>query len=164
VLLGGDTRRKPFRREDAMKLADQLDALRGRVGGSLLVTPSRRTSTTVVAALGARYISDQTVRIWDGQPPNPYLAILALSDQLVVTSDSISMISEALATTAPVSIFRLPGGARHERFVDNLLAKGLVAGLEAPAPVFGRSAIDATSFVAETVRRFLLLRTSESGH
>lgn len=155
LLLGGATRRKPFKDADAVRLMDQLDALRGRIGGSLLVTPSRRTPATLVAALGARYLSDRTVRIWDGQHPNPYLAILALSDRLVVTSDSVSMISEALATTAPVSIFRLPGGARHERFIDNLLAKNLVAGLEASAPVPNRTAIDATPLVADAVRRLL---------
>ena len=152
VLLGGSTRRSPFAYEDAVRLADQLDALRGKVGGSLLVTPSRRTPEAVVAALGARYLADQTVRIWDGGPPNPYLAILALADRLVVTSDSVSMISEALATTAPVSIFRLPGGQRHARFVDNLLAKGLASPLESATAAARRPAIDANPLVVAAVR------------
>jgi mitochondrial fission protein ELM1 len=156
VLLGGATRRRSFRYEDALRLADQLDALRARIGGSLLVTPSRRTPAMVVATLGARYLSDQTVRIWDGAPPNPYLPLLALSDRLVVTSDSVSMISEALATTAAVSIFRLSSSPRHERFVDNLMAKALVTSLEGEAPVSGRAAIDATPLAAESVRRLLL--------
>ena len=73
VLLGGATRRRPFTYEDAVRLADQLDALRGRIGGSLLVTPSRRTPAHVTAALGARYLSDRSVQIWDEGPPNPYL-------------------------------------------------------------------------------------------
>ena len=155
VLLGGTTRRRPFSDQDAVRLADQLDALRDRIGGSLLVTPSRRTPASLVAALGARYLSDRTVRIWDGELPNPYLTILAMSDNLVVTSDSVSMISEALATTAPVFIFHLAGGPRHLRFVDNLIARGLVTPLDRPATPAVRPAIDATLRVAEAVRRLL---------
>lgn len=155
VLLGGSTRRKPFRQEDATRLADQLDALRARTGGSLLITPSRRTPAAVVATLGARYLGDGTVRIWDGAAPNPYLPILALADRLVVTSDSVSMISEALATTAPVSIFVLPGSARHATFVDNLMRKGLAGALDGPPPPPGRPALDATPDVVAEVRRLL---------
>ena len=155
VLLGGATRRRPFSHEDAVRLADQLDALRDRIGGSLLVTPSRRTPDVLVAALGARYLSDQTVRIWDGDLPNPYLAILAMSDNLVVTSDSVSMISEALATTAPVFVFHLAGSPRHLSFIENLVVRSLVTPLDRPASSSSRPAIDATSFVAESVRRLL---------
>jgi hypothetical protein len=155
VLLGGATRKRPFSHEDALRLADQLDVLRARIGGSLLVTPSRRTPASLVSALGARYLADQTVRIWDGDPPNPYLTILAQSDNLVVTSDSVSMISEALATTAPVLVFQLAGSPRHLRFADNLIRRGLVTPLDRPATLSARPAINATPMVAESVRRML---------
>jgi len=155
VLLGGATRHRPFTYDDAMRLADQLDALRSRIGGSLLVTPSRRTPDHVTAVLGGRYLSDQTVRIWDSGPPNPYLTILSQSDRLVVTSDSVSMISEALATTAPVLVFNLPGSPRHLRFVDNLIAKSLVGPLDGIHAPPRRAAVDATPSVVEAVRRLL---------
>lgn len=155
VLVGGATRSRPFRPQDAARLADQLDALRVLIGGSLLITPSRRTPPEVVAILGARYAADPTVVIWDGKPPNPYLPMLAMSDRLVVTSDSVSMISEALATEAPVSVFRLTASPRHELFVENLIAKGLVSPLEAPSATGHRAAIDATPVVAEAVRQLL---------
>jgi mitochondrial fission protein ELM1 len=155
VLLGGATRRKPFSEADGLRLADQLDALRARVGGSLLITPSRRTPAEVTAALRARYAADPAVFLWDGAAPNPYLPILAMADRLVVTSDSVSMLSEALASTAPVSVFRVSGGARHERFVENLLDRALVTPLEADGPAARRPAIDATPRVAEAVRRLL---------
>lgn len=158
VLLGGATRKRPFGYEDALRLADQLDALRDRIGGSLLITPSRRTPANLVAALGARYLSDQTVRIWDGDLPNPYLVILAMSDNLVVTSDSVSMISEALATTAPVFVFQLPGSARHLSFVNNLIDRGLVSTLDRPAHHCVRPPVDATALVAESVRQLLSRR------
>jgi mitochondrial fission protein ELM1 len=155
VLLGGSTYRREFAQDDAERLADQLDALRREVGGSLLITPSRRTPGAVVAALGARYLDDPTVRIWDGEPPNPYLPILALADRLVVTSDSVSMISEALATTAPVAIFSLPMGRRHGRFVEALADKKLVTMLGEAMPAGPRAPVDATPVAADAVRRLL---------
>jgi mitochondrial fission protein ELM1 len=152
VLLGGSTRRTPFTLKDAHRLADELDALRAsNDGGSLLITPSRRTPVAVVDLLRARYAADPTVFLWAGDQPNPYLPILALADQLVVTSDSISMISEALAAEARVWIFNVTGGPRHARFVENLLAKGLVASLGAtPAPE--RGVVDSTPHIAAILR------------
>ena len=41
--------------------------------------------------------------------------MLALADAIVVTMDSVSMISEAVATTAPVMLARLPGRSRRKR-------------------------------------------------
>jgi uncharacterized protein len=155
VLLGGSTKRHPFGIEDAARLADQLDGLRQDLGGSLLITPSRRTPPAVLALLGARYLSDQTVRIWDGGGPNPYVGILAMADSLVATSDSISMTSEALATNARVYVFHLQGGRRHEYFIANLMAKGLVTPLDARATRRPRAAIDATPIAAEAVLRLL---------
>jgi hypothetical protein len=155
VLLGGSTYRRGFTHEDAQRLADQLDVLRRDVGGSLLITPSRRTPDAVTAALGARYRGDPTVRIWDGAQPNPYLAILALADRLVVTSDSVSMISEALATTAPVAVFSLPMGRRHGRFVETLVDKKLVTMLGETIPAGPRPAVDAMPVAAAAVRRLL---------
>jgi hypothetical protein len=39
---------------------------------------------------------------------NPYQSALALADRIAVTSDSMSMLSEAISTGKPVGVFRLP--------------------------------------------------------
>ncbi|HEX4709820.1 mitochondrial fission ELM1 family protein [Phenylobacterium sp.] len=155
VLLGGSTRNTPLTLADARRLAEHLDALRADSGGSLLITPSRRTPAAVVDLLSARYAGDPTVFLWAGTPPNPYLSILALADQLVVTSDSISMISEALATKAPVWIFQVAGGPRHASFLRNLLAKGLVASLGGAAPPERRCGVDSTPHIAAVLRELV---------
>jgi mitochondrial fission protein ELM1 len=155
VLLGGSTRRSGFTLADARRLADELDTLRSGSGGSLLITPSRRTPTQVIERLKAHYAGDPAVFLWSGDPPNPYLAILALADQLVVTSDSISMISEALATKARVWLFNVAGGPRHARFVSNLLAKGLVAPLGGAPPADRRSGMDSTPHIAAVLRELV---------
>lgn len=155
VLLGGPTTHAAFSVAQAQGLADGLDALRRRSGGSLLITPSRRTPADVIAALGARYLSDVATFFWDGGGANPYLPILASADAIVVTSDSISMVSEALATTADIWLFDITTRERHARFVEALLARRLVARLgETPAPT-RREATDATPYVAAIARELI---------
>jgi len=75
----------------------------------------------------------------------------------VVTGDSVSMLSEALATTAPVFIADPGGlGARHHRLHDSVYAAGQARPLsEAPTP-FAREPFDETGRVAfEVAERFL---------
>ena len=50
------------------------------------------------------------IKIWDGKRKNPYFGILAHADSLIVTGDSVNMVSEAIATGKPVYIFQLSGG------------------------------------------------------
>jgi hypothetical protein len=153
VLLGGDTGRTPFTASEAMKLADGLDDLRAQTGGSLLITASRRTPAAVIAALGGRYVRDTSTFFWDGGGNNPYLAILARADAIVATDDSISMVSEALATTAEVWVFEVGDqGGRHASFLKTLYDKRLVARLGDSPPPRRSHGIDATPLVADIVR------------
>ena len=65
--------------------------------------------------------------MWDGTGENPYFGILAQADLIIATEDSVSMISEAVATTAPVMLARLPGRSRRIGFfLDDMLASGRV--------------------------------------
>ena len=51
---------------------------------------------------------------------NPYLGYLAMADEIIVTADSISMLSEAYATGKPVHMFDTAAGAlgmRHDMHV-----------------------------------------------
>ena len=111
VLIGGSNGR--FRLDAAVgtALASQLaDMMRAdRVG--LALTPSRRTDPQVRETL-AGVLRPLGAEVWDMAGENPYFGMLALADAIVVTSDSVSMISEAVATTAPVMIAALPGRSR----------------------------------------------------
>jgi mitochondrial fission protein ELM1 len=164
VVLGGGNRHQPFTASDAAPLIEGLDRLRAQTGAGLAITPSRRTPDGVKAAFAARFAGDAGVFQWDMAGDNPYLGILALSDRLVVTSDSVSMISEALATPHPVEVFGPDGGPRHARFLRGLLEQGLVRRFTGD-PVAARPGgpIDATGTAAAAVRRLLQARTGVSG-
>ncbi|GAB4183760.1 MAG: ELM1/GtrOC1 family putative glycosyltransferase [Wenzhouxiangellaceae bacterium] len=104
-------------------------------GGSLLLSFSRRTPARAVAIIGAE-ASDWPGVIYhpDHGGDNPYPGILALSDELWTGSDSINMISEALATGKPVSVYPMPTGRRHKQFINHCLTHYRLSRVGQPDP------------------------------
>lgn len=124
VLLGGSNKRYQIDAAFAHDLADKLIMGLQKNGGSVLITPSRRTDAAAVAVLRERLAQYSPV-IWDGASENPYFAYLALADYLVVTVDSVNMASEASFTGKPVFVAGLTGGkGKFEDFHRSLQARG----------------------------------------
>ncbi len=111
VLVGGANGRYRFGAADAAGLAQALGAMMRRDRVGLAVTPSRRTGPVARAVL-EQALQPLGAWIWDMQGDNPYLGLLACADAIVVTSDSVSMVSEAVATGVPVMVASLPGRSR----------------------------------------------------
>ncbi|UCG72939.1 MAG: mitochondrial fission ELM1 family protein [Chromatiales bacterium] len=79
--------------------------------GSALISSSSRTAPGLVNGLAAQL--KKPAFVYDWQPDddgNPYAGILALADELIVSGDSIAMLSEAVATGKPVHILDLGAG------------------------------------------------------
>jgi mitochondrial fission protein ELM1 len=125
VLAGGDSRHHRFTADDAERLASGLEQIAAS-GASLMVTASRRTPAPLAARL--REIARQGRGFfWDGTGENPYLAMLALADYIVVTADSANMIGEAAATGRPVLVFEPSGGhIKLSEFMAALTNRGIV--------------------------------------
>ena len=126
VLVGGSNGRFRLDAEVAGGLASQLASMMQRDGVGVAVTPSRRTDPGAIRVL-AEALIPLGAYMWDGTGENPYFGMLALADAVVVTMDSVSMVSEAAATSAPVLLARLPGRSRRNGlFIDGMLAEGRV--------------------------------------
>ncbi len=120
VLIGGNSRAHRLTTAITQKLCDDLLGLGadGKVG--LLVTASRRTGAENAALLRERLQGPQ-IDFWDGTGPNPYFAFLAAATHIIVTEDSVSMTSEALATGKPVYTVPLKGGGKRLSLFHRLL-------------------------------------------
>jgi len=163
VIVGGDLRGRRFTRADDEALLHALERMRRGSGAALAITPSRRTPAHTLALLAQAFAGDPRAVLWDGKGENPYLGILALADRLIVTSDSVSMISEALATPHPVEVFDL-GFPRHQGFIQGLVDDRLIRRFVGdPAPPPARAPVNATIEAADAVRRLLQTRTGRSG-
>ena len=108
VLIGGNALPLRLTREAAVKLGTKADALARERGGSLLVATGPRTGSAAAEAFLSRVGVPANSYLWGAGGENPYLGYLALADEIVVTSDSISMAHEASLTGKPVHLFELP--------------------------------------------------------
>ena len=108
VLVGGNSGPYALTRRSGERLAAAASALATRLGGSLLVTTSARTPGAAVRALEQRLSCPHLLYRWRrGDRDNPYFAFLALADEIIVTADSVSMASEAVASGKRVHLFDL---------------------------------------------------------
>lgn len=158
-VLGGPNRHYRMSGRVIAGLLALVREARAHTSGRVLVTPSRRTEPAAIEALRDAFGGETWFHLWDGTGENPYFGILAISDRLVVTGDSVSMVSEALATGHPVHVLRLEGhGRRHELFLDTLRAGGAVSLVEDGGLDWGfagRGRIDATPEIAARVAALL---------
>ena len=125
VNLGGDTRQYTVDETIAKRVAESLRGLLDSQGCGLMITTSRRTSAQMTVALAPLTHRSDTV-VWTGDGPNPYLGFLGLADAIIVTSDSINMVSEACSTGKPVYIVQLgTEPQRRAAFLDTVREQGL---------------------------------------
>ena len=148
VLIGGTSRHHRFGEVDCTALLDAVKAIRAQ-GFGIAATVSRRTPQALAAALRSALAGDPAAFLWEGQGDNPYGSILACADALLVTADSTNMVSEAVATAAPVHVFTPSGGqSRLTRLIDGLIAIGRVRRWTGAVERWPVQPLDATMDVA----------------
>ena len=154
LLLGGPPRAECMAPETAAAITRQVAGF----AGSVLATGSRRTGRPAESAV-AEVLGDRPHHLhrWVEGGRNPYAGMIAWADAVVVTGDSVSMISEALATRVPVFIADPGGlGERHLRLHESIYAARQARPLaEAPTP-FVREPLDETGRVAFVVAERML--------
>ncbi len=134
VVIGGAIKDRPFTLENAKNLASKIVDFKKKMGGSVLITTSRRTG-----AEAQKLIMDMLKDIpshtflWGDQAENPYLGYLACADNIIVTGDSVSMASEACGTNKPVFVFEGQSWLtkKHYRFIHALYENHYAAPLDA---------------------------------
>jgi uncharacterized protein len=84
-----------------------LDQMAKQRGGSVILLDSPRSPEGTID-ITAKAITTPCWRYQRGSGRNPYQPALALGDAFVVTSDSVSMVTEMLLTDKPTTVFRLP--------------------------------------------------------
>ena len=149
LLLGG-----PIRGEGLSPgIAAGIGARVAGFGGSVMATASRRTGAAATKALaGALAPVPHRLHAWGDAGPNPLLGFMAWADLLVVSGDSVSMLSESLVTTAPVFVAPLgEEGRRHLALHESLYAAGQARPLSAAPGPFMRPALDEVGRIAAEI-------------
>lgn len=155
VLLGGDNRQYRLTDTSADRLASLLAEAAGSIGAGLAITASRRTRPESLERI-RRGLAGCPADYWEGTGPNPYFAMLGLADFIVVTGDSVNMVSEACATGKPVYVFQLEGGSRKfSRFHATFQEKGITRPFEGRLENWRYSPPDDMARAAAAVRGLL---------
>jgi len=155
VLVGGTNGRFRLDRRVGARLGAALAEMMRRDGVGVALTPSRRTGRAAVEALWAA-LEPAGGYVWDGRGENPYFGLLGLAEAIIVTIDSVSMISEAVATTRAVMLAPLPGRSRRNSlFIGTLAACGRVRPFAGRIESWPVAPIDDTPEAAAEMRRRL---------
>ena len=163
VLIGGSNRAYRLTLARLGEIADAIAAAVRANGGSVVVTPSRRTGADGIALIRERLAGLPAV-IWDGIGANPYYAYLAVADALLVSADSVSMVSEAAATGKPVHVFDLEprhagrGDAKFARFHAAMHAAGITRPFTGRIEAWSYRPPDDTARAGATLRELVLAR------
>ncbi len=159
LLVGGRLHGSDMPPGMAHALGRKVAKLAARHGGSVMATTSARTGREATEALAAGLSPVLHLLYRWGEPgDNPYQGFLATADVIVVTADSVSMISEACATGAAVYI-ALPelAGPRQRRLHANLFDVGQARRLADDLAIWPRANLDEAGRVAgEILKRFPL--------
>lgn len=106
LVVGGDAPRFRLNAEASAEMASRVREWAEASGGCVLAVTSRRTSRGATEALQSILVPPHRVYTWQPEGrANPYRALLAQADVLVVTGESESMLAEAAATAAPLYIY-----------------------------------------------------------
>jgi len=158
VLIGGANAVYHFSHEDMERLAGQLAAMARKTGGSLMITPSRRTDAQSLAIL-KKAVADVPHFIWDGQGENPYYGMLDLADAVLVTADSVNMVSEACTTGKPVHVIPLEGGSeKFRRFHQALRDDGMTRPFTGELEQWSYQPLRDVQLVADRIKRILMAK------
>jgi uncharacterized protein len=153
IVLGGPSGAQSFTAADVAGMREAARAIAAQ-GFSVMATPSRRTPPELLEAV-LEGLSGQPAFVWDGSGENPYGAMLALADAILVTGDSANMVGEAVATGAPVHIFEPSGGAsaKLKAMIGGLMAIGAARRFAGRIEHFSYEPIDSSAEIAAEIRR-----------
>ncbi len=135
VIIGGAIKNKPFTDENARLLGESIRRIKEQIGGSILITTSRRTGEKAEEIIKKEVEGIPAYTYWWGEKKdNPIKGFWALAENVIVTGDSVSMACESCGSGKPVWVFTGKNWLtpKHERFVQSLIEGGYAAHIDAP--------------------------------
>ncbi|MFH1878852.1 MAG: ELM1/GtrOC1 family putative glycosyltransferase [Candidatus Omnitrophota bacterium] len=134
VLFGGDNACFAFTEAFAGRIMDAIKKACAEMNGKYFVTTSRRTPGDVDAFMERSSVKDpMCLKFVSGikdKDPGTVENLLAVSDVIAVSGESISMVSEAVSSGKPVLVFmpdkKTGRETKYEKFAASLSGRGFV--------------------------------------
>ena len=107
-----------------------------------------------------RFRDQGNIYLYNNIGKNPYLGMLTLADTIMITNDSISMISEAAITGKPIYILKLPEQNQRKKiagFIDEAIERKHVRYYEDSLAPFESSTLNEVARITPKLRSLLSL-------
>ena len=114
LIMGGPTKYYEYSRENIKAIFENLNNLNKKSNFQLVVIPSMRTPKNITQYAKDYFGENHTVI--ETIDKKAYLSALAISEKIVVTCDSSSMISEAALTGKPIYVANISPKKNDKRF------------------------------------------------
>jgi mitochondrial fission protein ELM1 len=124
AIIGGRHTGGNIDEEDATTLAEKINSIIAAKGGTALISTSRRTELKVSEVLRNKlkvpyFLYDYKLR----EIENPYGVFLAMANEIIVTGESVRMMSECCSSGAKVRIYRpRQYGFQYKPLIDEFIS------------------------------------------
>ena len=153
LIMGGPNKYYDYNDEDIDKIFKKIKENFINNGYQLVFIPSMRTPQNIIDKAKNYYNENQI--IITSIDKNAYLSSLKLSDHIVVTCDSISMISEAAITGKPIYVAHMPNKKKNERFkkfFDLFKSLNIIRDLEDSVEYWSYKKLDETNRISRYIK------------
>ena len=160
-MIGGSNKRYEPTNTDYYNLYIKIIEATKNIDGQLIILPSRRTPSKALKILNSTFLKHyKNFKIINSSDQNLYPNILKLTDYILVTSDSINMISETatLQTTLFVSQFPKETG-KISNFLKNLEELGVLKNFEGKLFHYKKNKLKTNEETILKVHKFLGTQT-----
>ncbi|MDG1437279.1 MAG: ELM1/GtrOC1 family putative glycosyltransferase [Rickettsiaceae bacterium] len=132
VIIGGSTKNYTFTLEKAQILENRLLSISNEHSLPLFISFSRRTPKNIKKHFKKSFTWPNIIYDPEDDGINPYPAMLQQAEFVIITTDSISMCSEAASIGKPLYVFSLLGfnSQKHNFFIQQLVDLGIAKRLE----------------------------------
>jgi len=154
LILGGPNKYYDYNDQNLTIVFDKVKSILEKNNLQAIIIPSIRTPKKIID-LSDNYFGKDHLAIKDVDK-KAYLSGLSLAKYIVVTCDSISMISEAALTGKPIYIAEIPAKIndyRFRRFRDLFSKLNIVKNLDEKVEIWNYEILDETNRIAKEIKR-----------
>ena len=154
LILGGPTKYYDYSTKNMKHIFTMLDKLLKKYNFQLVVIPSMRTPINTIN-YAKEFFGDNHTVIMDVDK-KAYLSALAIAENIIVTCDSSSMISEAALTRKPIYIANISpkkNDKRFQRFRNLFRELNITRNLGEEVEIWNYQKLDETNRVANIIKQ-----------
>ena len=154
IFIGGQSNNYIFDENTVKELIITLKEIKKNNLIKFVFIFSRRTNQFIIDKIKDSFID--TDNVWLDKGRNPYIALLGYSKYIICTSDSVSMVSEAITSMKSVYIFRLKNKKTRNRidnFIDDVIEKGYARQIHKKIIEFDHNYINEMSIIANEIHK-----------